>query len=243
MKKLSSLLIGSVLLFPGLLSAEVFEGKVAMKLTDPNGKTIPMNFSIKEGLSRIDIEAGGANPGMIMDSAKKEMTILIPQQRMYMVQPMTLAAAAATAGVPESTADVSFEKASDTEKILGYDCVKFVAKTKDGTTEIWTTDQLGAFPGLGMGGGPGGMMGRRGGAPAANNPAWAQALAGKSFFPLRVVTHNAAGKETFRMEASSVEKQSLPASLFAPPEGWQNLSDMMKGMGGMPGMPGMRGGN
>jgi hypothetical protein len=243
MKKISSLLIGSVLLFPSLLSAETFEGKVTMKITDANGKTVPITFNVKEGLSRIDTEAGpGMTASVIMDSNKKEMTVLMPQQRMYMVQPLTLAAAAATAGVPDPTPDVSFEKAAGTEKILGYDCVKFIAKTKDATTEIWTTDQLGTFMGMGGGGPMGGMTGRRGGAPGAGSQPWAQALAGKNSFPLRVVSHNASGKETGRMEATAVEKQSLPASMFVAPEGWQNLSDMMKGMGGMP--AGMRpGGN
>ncbi len=252
MKKLSALLIGSVLLFPHSLAAEAFEGKVTMKITDSSGKAVPpLTFNLKEGFSRIDMEAGpGMTAGMIMDLNKKEMTILIPQQKMYMVQPLTLAAAASTAGVPDTTAEVSFEKAPDTEKILGYDCVKFIAKTKDSTTEIWTTDQLGTFLGMGMGGGGpmGGMMGgRRGGPAGAGSQPWAQALAGKNFFPLRVVTHNASGKETTRMEVTAIEKQSLPASLFAPPAGWQNLSDMMKNMGGgMPaGMmpPGMPGGN
>ena len=235
MKKLSTLLIGSVLLFPHLLPAETFEGKVTMKVTDAKGTTVPLTFNLKEGFSRIDVDAGpGKSASMIMDLTKKEMTMLIPQQRMYLVQPLTLPAAAATAGVPDPSPDVSFEKTAETQKILGYDCVKFIAKTKDSTTEIWTTDQLGTF--LGMGGG--GMMGgRRGGPPGAGSQPWAQALAGKKFFPLLVVTRDASGKETSRMEATAVDKQSLPASLFAPPEGWQNLGDMMKGMGGMP--PGM----
>lgn len=236
MKKLSTLLIGSVLLFPAALSAETFEGKVTMKITDSSGKAVPLTFNMKEGLSRVDIEAGsGMTASMIMDSNKKEMTILIPQQKMYMVQPLTLAAAASTAGVPDPTSDVTFDKAPGTEKILGYDCVKFIAKAKDSTTEIWTTDQLGTFLGMGASGPMGGMMGgRRGGSPGAGSQPWAQALAGKNFFPLRVVSHNASGKETFRMEAAAVEKQSLSASLFSPPDGWQNLSEMMKGMGGMP---------
>jgi hypothetical protein len=245
MKKLSALLIGSVLLFPHPLPAQSFEGRVIMKITDASGKTLPLTFNLKEGLSRIDVESpSGMTVSTIMDVNKKQMTMLIPQQRMYLVQPLTLpaaAATAATAGTPVPSPDVSFEKSNETEKILGYDCVKFVAKSKGSTTEIWTTDQLGTFAGIGGGGPMGGMMGgRRGGPPAAGGAAsqpWAQALAGKNFFPLRVVTHNAGGKETFRMEATSVDKQSLSDSLFAPPEGWQNLSEMMKGMGGMP--PGM----
>jgi hypothetical protein len=65
-------------------------------------------------------------------------------------------------------------------------------------------------------------------------------LAGKGVFPLRVVT-TTGGKETYRMEATAVEKTALPASTFAAPADFKNLSDMMRGMGmpgGIPGMPG-----
>ena len=58
-------------------------------------------------------------------------------------------------------------------------------------------------------------------------------------FPLRVITSKD-GKETFRMEATSIEKQSLDASLFEPPADYRDIGSMMKGMmpGGMP--PGAR---
>jgi hypothetical protein len=40
------------------------------------------------------------------------------------------------------------------------------------------------------------------------------------------------------MEVISVEKTSLPDSLFAPPEGWQDIGAMMGGAmpGGFPGV-------
>ena len=47
------------------------------------------------------------------------------------------------------------------------------------------------------------------------------------------------GKEKFRLEVTSVEKTSLPDSLFAPPDGWRkfDLGAMMGGAmpGGFPG--------
>ena len=77
-----------------------------------------------------------------------------------------------------------------------------------------------------------------GGAPAPQG--WEDALSGRNVFPLRVVT-TAGGKETLRLEATAVEKQSLPAAAFYPPTDFRNLSEMMRGMGlpgGIPGMPG-----
>lgn len=224
-----------VLLLPLLLPltrAANFEGKVTMKLTGPKGAPQEMTFSIKEGLSRIDMNAGkGGSVGIIMDAAKQEMTMLMLEQKMYMTHPIPKATAAATA---EGAAGTAVEITTTKEKILGYDCVKYLVTSKDGTSEIWVTDQLGGF--LGMGGGPNGGGGR-GGPPAQG---WEQALLGKGVFPLRVVT-TGTGKETFRMEATAVQPQTLAADLFAPPADFHSMSDMTRGMGmpgGIPGLPG-----
>jgi len=47
-----------------------------------------------------------------------------------------------------------------------------------------------------------------------------------------VVSKNSKGKETTRMEATAVEKTSLPASDFAPPAGFEkfDMGAMMKGL-------------
>jgi hypothetical protein len=237
MKNLLPLLIS--LLLPAAALASGFEGRVTMKMTGPKGAPPAMTFSLKDGFSRIDMSGSeGRNAAVIFNSAKQEMTILMLDQKMYMTQAIpTPAAAAASAGVDGGTAGSSVEVTTTKEKILGYDCVKYVAQTKDGTSEIWVTDQLGAFLGFGGGAAMGG--GRRGGgAPAAQG--WEQALAGKGVFPLRVVT-TAGGKETFRLEATAVEKTPLPDTAFSAPADFHNLSDMMRGMGmpgGIPGLPG-----
>ncbi len=243
MKKLLPLLLAATFLTPVALSAGTFEGKVTMKISGPSETPPLMTFSLKEGFSRIDVEGGeGRSAAIIMDRANEQMTILMLAQKMYMVRP--LPKPVATAATPDAPADsATVEKTGTTEKILGYDCVKYISKTKDATTEMWVTDQLGTFMGLG-GSNPmaGGMGGRRGSRGGGGSQAWEQALAGQNAFPLRVVT-TGAGKETFRMEATAIDKTPLPASHFAPPADFQDMGAMMKGMGmpggmGMP--PGMR---
>jgi hypothetical protein len=235
MKKIPVLLLLIAGLIPGALFAASFEGKVSMKMTGPKGTPQQVDFSLKEGLTRIDVTAGGMSPAIIMDQGKQQILILIPPQKMYLVQPLPKppenAAAGSGAAQGASRAAPEVQVTAITEKILGYDCTKLMAtdKDKNSTTEIWVTDQLGNFMGMG----PGGLGGRRGG--GADAQAWAEALRGKGTFPLRVITTKD-GKETFRMEATSVEKESLPASLFEAPADYHNMSDMMKGM--MPG--GMR---
>jgi hypothetical protein len=240
MKKIPVLLFLLAVLVPGALSAASFEGKVTMKMTGPKGSPSQMNFSVKEGFTRIDITAQGASPSIIMDQAKQQIVILMNEQKMYMIQPLPKPPEAPAAGGSPGQATggsiPDIQTTTTTEQILGYDCTKLVAtdKDKNTTTEIWVTDQLGTFMGMGPGAGP--MGGRRGGAGAQ---AWAEALRGKGTFPLRVVTTKD-GKETFRMEATSVEKQSLDASLFEAPADYRDVGSMMKGLmpGGMP--PGAR---
>lgn len=237
MKQILPLLLLTASALVSATHAANFEGKVTMKLTGPKGAPQEMTFSLKEGFSRIDMATGeGRNAGVIMDAAKQEVTILMVDQKMYMTQPMPKPTAAAAA---EGVAGTAVEITTTKEKILGYDCVKYIATTKEGTSEIWVTDQLGGF--LGMGGPPNGG-GRRGPGGPGGPPAqgWEQALMGKGVFPLRVVT-SGAGKETFRMEATAVQPQAMPAAYFAAPADFKNLSDMMRGMGlpgGIPGLPG-----
>lgn len=231
MKKLSLLLLACALVSPVALLASSFEGKVRFKIT--TGKNAQdMDYKVKDGLARIDVQTKDATASLIMDPTKQEVIILMLEQKMYMVQSIAAKAGSTTGSV--DTSQISFEKTSTTEKILGYDCTKYITTNKDSTSEIWATEELGTFMGTGPGAGGGGMFGGRrgGGGGGASAQAWEAAIAGKNFFPLRVVSKNSSGKETTRMEATAVEKASLPASDFAPPAGFQkfDMGAMMRGM-------------
>ena len=226
MKTFTKFLCAAALLSPAALTAATFEGKVTMTMTAAKGGTpTPINFSVKPGFSRMDMQAEGATASIILDQAKEEMIILMPEQKMYLTRAIPKPKADSAASKPS---DVVVEKTSVTEKILGYTCTKYIAKEKDSTTEMWVTDELGTFIGMSNSAPMGG--GRRGGAP---KQAWEEALQGKDAFPLRVVsTANKGGKESFRMEATAIDKQKLPASLFAAPDDFQklDLGGMMRGM-------------
>jgi len=239
MKKLFSL--GLALAAPVALSAADFEGKVAMRMTSPGDAPQTMNFSIAKNFSRIDVQpAPGRSAAIIFDPARQEMTVLMPEQKMYMVQ--SLAKPMESAANAVAGRDGSVEQSSEHEKILGYDCTKWISKSNGTTAEIWLTDQIGTFMGLGAGANPmggfgGGGRSRGGPPPGAGAQPWEAALKGKDFFPLRVVSKNGEGRETFRMEATAIEKQPLPASLFKAPADYQDLSSMMRGMGLPGGLP------
>lgn len=225
MRILTPYLAIAALVAPASLSAESFEGKVTMQMTGRGGTAQEVSYTMKGSRVLIGI---GTMAGVIMDRDKNEITVLMPQQRMYMVRPMPQVPANPQApnGAPN---DVSFQETGVTEKILGYTCTKYLVKSKGSTTELWVTDQLGSFAGFGPGMGGGRPGGGRGSLPQP----WEQALRGKNFFPMRVVGTGAGkgGAETFRLEVTAVDRQPVDDSALAPPADWQKL-DVGAMMGG-----------
>ena len=227
MKLLRSLVPACALLLPCALPAATFEGRVVMKISGQDSKDAPqtITYSLRDGLARFDMASSRGPASVIMDMGARQMTILMPQQQMYMVRPIPQAQAAQAQ--QQAGHDSTLTATGEKDTILGYECTKYTDTTPKEVTELWVTDQLGFFAGMTMGGGPGG----RGQAPKQ----WEEAVKGKGFFPLRVVTRSG-GKEKFRMEAASIDKGPLPDSTFQAPEGWRKF-DMGAMMGGM-GYPG-----
>jgi|UniRef100_UPI0040492C8D hypothetical protein len=213
-------LLASVLFCPGLLTAKTFEGTVRMQISNGSKSTHNLSYSIKRAQVRTDIQLGDdKSASAIMDLTKDEMIILMPGQPIYMTMSIKTTVDKVTGG---KTGDVNLENTGITTEILGYTCTKYLAKTKEGSMEIWATTELGTFMGLGN------MMGDK-----KAKLGWESALVGKDFFPLRV--KSATGSENpFSLEATAVEPKSLPDSLFAPPANYRkfDLGGMMQGMGG-----------
>lgn len=218
------------------LHAASFEGRVRMKMTAPGAAAQEIDYRMKDAFVRTEMNAGkGQTAAMIMNLEKQEMIILIPDQKMYMVQAFSGAAAKAANAAAED--DFTFEKTGEKEEILGYECEKYITKSKEGIAEIWATDKLGRFLGFGNANANpmAGFGGRR---QASATAAWEKALAGKDFFPLRVISRDPKGKEQVRLETIAVEKAAQPDSLFSPPADFQklDLGGMMQGFG----LPGRR---
>jgi hypothetical protein len=213
------ILLLSLLALPAVLSAKGFEGKIRLQMTTEGNKTMFLNYFFKESLMRTDMEVGKGQFTSLVDTVKREITILMPDQKMYMVRPMPEPAKRDASEAPSGGTEII--RTGETEKILGYKCEKIIIKSKEGTSDVWGAEGIGSF--LGVNSNP---MGK----PAPRN-AWETALADRGFFPLRMVHRDISGKERMRMEAVAVEPQSLPASTFAIPEGFQKFE--------MPTMPGL----
>lgn len=213
---LRSLAVGALLTASTVFAAGTFEGQVSMHMTS-KGKAQDMDLTMKGQVQRMDLNAGGHDASMIFDMGKREMTILMHEQHMYMVRPMTDVPKTDETKSVESTAEL--EKTGKTETILGYKCQQLLVKEKDAVTELWVAEGLGTFMGMGGGGNPMGG-GPRGGSAAK----WEKILKGTSGFPLRVISRDPAGKETFKMEATRITPGPQPDSEFAPPADYQKFA-------------------
>ena len=233
------IVVGCLLTTVHSFAASAFEGKVSLSMS-AKGQPQTMNYTMKGHKMRIDMNVAdtpaaeapgkksakkhhggdGQAVSTIMDTDKLEMLVLMPEEKMYMVMPIKQPVQKAVE--KQGGANQEIVVTGKTETILGYKCDQIIAKDKDkGTeTEMWTASELGMFMGLGSGGGGGGMFG---GQKSAASEKWEEALKGKGGFPLRVITRDAKGTETFKMEATKIEPGPQPDSLFIPPAEFQKF--------------------
>jgi hypothetical protein len=204
--------------------------------------------------TKSDADAGPVHSSMIMDLEKGEMLTLMTDQKMYMVMSMNVAkpkvgkdkdgkekAEKEKMGEPaveDPDTNTDIERTGKSERILGYNCEQILVKDKKRktVTELWVASGLGTFMGMGGGGpmggssGGGGLFGSRK-SSSASAAKWEEVLRGKSGFPMRVVTLDAKGVQTYKMEATKVESARQPESLFVPPDDYKkfempNFGDM-----------------
>jgi hypothetical protein len=232
MKPQPLIALACALVLPAALSAAAFEGKVTMSLTSAKKET-PQTITLflREGMMKVDLATERGAVTTVMDLKNHQMTMIMHEQRMYMVQPIRQDTQQRVQKDANKDFPPDVQVTTTRDTILGYDCTKIIATGKDGTSEIWVTDQLGQFMGITPGGGPFG--GRR-----QVPPQWEAVLKGRDFFPLRVVVTDKK-KQVSRMEVTSVQKMRFSDSDFAPPEGYQkfDLGSMFRGAfpGGAPG--------
>jgi len=216
--------LGGLLVAAHAFAADAFEGKVAFAITPEKGKPMTMNCAMKGPKQRMDTASEGQQTSVIMDASKLEVTMLMAEQSMYMVMPM-----ANEVEKPQGdTAKTDVQTTGKTETILGHktDQILVTDKEKGTVTEMWVAQDAGTFMGLGSGGGGG-----PGGSRKNSTATWEKALKEKGGFPLRVISRNAKGKETYKMEVTKIEPGPQPDSLFVPPAGYEKFA--MPDMGGM----------
>ena len=196
---------------------KTFEGKVKFKVTN-DGEEMTMNYYIKNGEIRIDMP-GGMGGAMIYKG--KKMTIVNPQQKMYMefsVDKMKqMADKYKSDNKDEDTKnekdfDPAKWKTGETKTLFGHECELYRYSEDGQTTEMWVANDMGSF------------MGAQNPMAPSSSPYWQQQLAGTNFFPLQVIVKDKDGKVNSKFEVVELNEQSLSNDLFSVPPGYNKIS-------------------
>lgn len=206
MKKICFLLIAwlFVLLNTILLPQSSFEGVVQIAVDEADGDAQFIEYFAKNGQYMLKGKEG--ENILLLD---KKMVVLIHDQKMYIEIPLDgKGADLADANIPETKTEEdnssSITKTNETKDILGFTCTKWQQKDNDGITDIWLTDELGAFM----------MFGDK----EKAQDKWKSELSSVGF-PMQIIEN---GKTVF--EVKKVEKKSLEQSLFEIPSGYQKMA-------------------
>lgn len=228
-----------LLLVPATTAGQDFEGSITYRM-EGMGQGGQVVHHVKGRNTRMEFNANGQTMAMITDFDGSKMIILMPEQKQWMdMKAMqdrmagmmgNAAANAAEQAANADPADFDITATGQKETIAGHECEHYIYKTDDSEVDVCAAKGMGWYFGSsGMSGGMGGMMGRgRGNERPSNMPGMSNAQLEKwraiyadGFFPLKVVSSGPSGGMT--MVVTSIEKKSLPESLFAPPSDYTEM--------------------
>lgn len=198
------------------LAAQGFEGVVTWQVSGDNGTMTQM---YKGSLVRMEMNQAGREGVMLMDHTGGTITMLMPQQKMYMK--MDLKGMPGMSG-DEDRAQPKLTATGKSETIAGHTCEVYryaEAAGKPETMEMCVAKGMGFFM---MGHSPmggGGPLGNL--AKVGSNPEYAK-LYKDGFFPLRMSSLEG-GTAKPMLLAKAIEAKSLDAGLFAVPAGFMEM--------------------
>lgn len=203
MKRFLAILLGIALATAAL--AKDFEGKLDMTMT-VGKKTMPMTYFIKGQKIRFEMKPDAKTTSVgLVDSTTGEMTMLMPEQKMYMT--ISLKGAA-----DKMTPDFTFEETGRTETIAGKKCSEYIVRDKKLVMEIWATSELGGVANISD------AFSQRG-----KRSAWESELVRRNLFALRTIARNKKGAEQSRMECTAITEDSLDDALFKVPADYTKM--------------------
>ena len=217
MKKLLWSLAVILALGPSALKAAgSFEGEVDYQMTAKE-MTGTMDCLVKGKKVRINSEMKGHAGAMIMDGSARQMIVLMPEQKMYMVYPINKKGST-------SKAKGTFTKTGKSQEILGHHCEEWLYKGEKDEVSSWCASGLGSFTGM--------FSSNKG----VSREDWVEAIKHKGLFPLKTEVRKASGETQMTMEATKIDKRSVSSSEFEVPSGYKKMEmPNFAGMGGEPG--------
>ena len=187
-----------------------FEGVVTFQMQAGRGGMQTMQYAIKNGKVRMDIDAGAMQMFTLMNPAAKTVDMVIPMRQVYMEQTMGDDMMADSAAMK-----TKINWTGKKETIAGCECEDATVTNDAGeTVDVCLAKGLGRFMSM-RSGGMGRGMGR--GREMAMGGGWEDHIG--EMFPLKV----SRGGQV-QLEATKIEKKSLDDSMFSIPDGYQKMS-------------------
>ncbi|HYP17718.1 MAG TPA: DUF4412 domain-containing protein [Opitutus sp.] len=202
--------------------ASTFEGRLKMQMQSGKNESTVLSYAMKGQRLRMEIPAGEQQMVGLLDWDKREMSMLMPGQQMYMVIELKDVPLMDEAQRAQETS--TLEKTSETATIVGREATKYIARDGKNVTELWLTTGLGSW------------FSMSGGSPMKPKKLsdWEKEVIAKGLFPLRMVAYDKKGKPNVHMEVVELTPQKLDDSLFVPPPGYSRFSmgGLLKGLSG-----------
>jgi hypothetical protein len=213
---LAALFAGCSIASMPLAAQSGFEGVIEFK--DYANRTQTMVQTSKGSMVRIDTGARH-DEVMIIDVKARTMTVLVPEAKMYMVNVLPSPGESAK---PNANHPARFTATGQSETVAGVKCEIYSTDVKAKNPKGDRSGQLDVCMAKGMGFAMLGPMGL-----GASGTVY-QDLAAKDLYVLKA-WETEGGKRKVSMEATKIEKKSVPASAFQIPADYKKMD--------MPAMP------
>jgi len=219
MKSSKNLLLGTLICFAIILGitshsqAQDFEGVIYYEIPEMSRQGMgEMPYMVKDSKVRMEFGKGAQGGAMIFMPDQNKMTFIMEAMKGYMTMEMD---------DPDSG-----DNSEDNTNMVKMDATKTIAGK---SCEVWeVTDTKNTYQ-LCVAKGMGNFMMPQNPMAQTNTPKWAKEAMAGGFMPLEVIEVTNGGEE-LKMRASKIEEKSLSASLFEIPEGYNDMSSMMKQM-------------
>lgn len=217
MKKLSLFVLAlSITCFIGMpttTTAQDFEGVIYFEMADLAKQGMgEVPYMVKGNKGRMELSHQGQKNAMLMLPGESKMVIIIEQMNGYIEMDLN-----DDNTEMDNASEADMTNTGEIKTIAGKTCEVWKMESKDGTFETCMAKGMGTFM---M---PQNQMQQR------DAPAWVKKFAEEGSMPLEIIEIKN-GNRNVQMKATKIEEKSLSDDLFRVPEGYRDMSGMMKGM-------------
>ncbi|MEL7832716.1 DUF4412 domain-containing protein [Fodinibius sp. Rm-B-1B1-1] len=195
--------------------AQDFEGVIHFEIPEMAEQGMgEMPYMVKGNKGRMEINHMGQKNAMLMLPDESKMVMIIEKMQGYIEMDTNKETSKSDL---EETPDTEMTNTGQTKTIAGRTCEVWRMESEDGTFETCMANGMGTF-----------MMPQN---KMQKNqaPEWAKTFAEKGAMPLEIVEIQN-GSKSIKMKATKIEEKSLSDDLFKIPEGYRDMSGMMRGM-------------